>query len=185
MQLLHCSLSVSYTHLSRFAVRGIKEGKQVKAVIDFLPDRLEKQLFADIEERVYYNGYKTVESLFIGLLNKKLIPVIRKEARIPAEKNGNQLSKKEIGRLAKIIKNFEAEISGYNSFEQAQVCSGGISTKEIDRDTMESKLCRNLFFAGEIIDIDGTCGGYNLQWAWSSGMTAGYYMSERKLEEEQ
>lgn len=64
------------------------------------------------------------------------------------------------------------------SFSQAQVCSGGVDTSQVNTHTMESKLCRNLYFAGEFLDIDGTCGGYNLQWAWSSGAAAGIHAAK-------
>lgn len=68
-----------------------------------------------------------------------------------------------------------------NTFDQAQVCSGGVDTREVDPVTMESKLIRGLYFSGEILDVDGICGGYNLQWAWSSGITAGIHAGRGKI----
>ena len=70
-------------------------------------------------------------------------------------------------------KKFKVEVTGSKSFDMAQVCQGGVDTAGLNAKTMESKLCKGLYFAGEIIDVDGACGGYNLQWAWSSGFVAG------------
>ena len=81
---------------------------------------------------------------------------------------------KEFQRLAAIIKTLRIDIIGSKSFDAAQVCAGGVHTAEICPDTMESKLVKGLYFAGEVVDIDGMCGGYNLQWAWSSGWVAGH-----------
>ena len=80
--------------------------------------------------------------------------------------------------LISAIKEFLLEVQDGMSFSQAQVCSGGVDTSQVDAHTMESKLCRHLYFAGELLDIDGTCGGYNLQWAWSSGAAAGVHAAK-------
>jgi predicted flavoprotein YhiN len=82
-------------------------------------------------------------------------------------------------KLVKTIKNMQFNIIGTNSFENSQVTTGGISTKEVDNNTLMSKINKNLYFAGEILDIDGDCGGYNLQWAWSSGYLAGISASKK------
>jgi predicted flavoprotein YhiN len=83
------------------------------------------------------------------------------------------LSQKEIVRLASLLKEFVLEADAYPGFDAAQATMGGVDTREIHAQTMMSKLVEGLYFAGEIIDIDGRCGGYNLQWAWSSGYVAG------------
>ena len=79
----------------------------------------------------------------------------------------------ELENLVRLIKKFRVDIDCTNSFEQAQVCCGGIDTADTDPETLESRLVPGLYFAGEILDVDGMCGGYNLQWAWSSGHVAG------------
>ena len=79
----------------------------------------------------------------------------------------------ELNILTKNIKEFNLKINDTNSFDRAQVSAGGVSTREINPQNMESKIIKNLYFAGELVDVDGTCGGYNLQWAWSSGYVAG------------
>ena len=105
-----------------------------------------------------------------------MIPVLLKEAQvspggIPGIPGG--WSGEEAARLGSKIKDISLTVIGTKSFEAAQVCLGGVDTSEVDAATMESRLCPGLYFAGEILDVDGACGGYNLQWAWASGLTAG------------
>jgi len=76
-------------------------------------------------------------------------------------------------KLAVKCKTFEIEIIGTNSFEQAQICAGGVRTRELHPETMESQIVKDLYLTGELLDVDGICGGYNLQWAWSTGVIAG------------
>lgn len=83
------------------------------------------------------------------------------------------LPSKKLQALAGAIKRFETNVVATNSYEHAQVCCGGVDTREVNQDTLESRLVPGLYFAGEILDVDGPCGGYNLQWAWSSGYVAG------------
>jgi len=116
--------------------------------------------------------------MMIGLFNNKLNYVILKEAKLNPELPCRKASGQDILKLADKIKNFRIRIEATNSFDFAQVTSGGVSTYEIDPSTMESKKKKNLYFAGEVVDVDGTCGGYNLQWAWSSGYTAGINASK-------
>ena len=87
------------------------------------------------------------------------------------------LTKQERQKLVNELKHFKISINGTRPIEEAIVTSGGINIKEINPKTMESKLINGLYFAGEILDVDGDCGGFNLQWAWSSGYTAGYFSS--------
>ena len=88
-------------------------------------------------------------------------------------KSYNQLDEKEQNELIKYLTKFKVKVIGTNSFEQAQVCSGGISLADINTNTMESKKQKNLYIVGELLDVDGDCGGYNLSFAWISGMLAG------------
>ena len=93
---------------------------------------------------------------------------------------GKELTEKRILMLIEKIKHFKTEVIKTNPFEQAQICAGGVDTREIHSATMESKRISGLYFAGEIVDVDGICGGYNLQWAWASGYLAGQSAAERK-----
>ncbi|BCN30586.1 BaiN/RdsA family NAD(P)/FAD-dependent oxidoreductase [Anaeromicropila herbilytica] len=159
--------------LSRYAARAIDERKSVHLTIDFLPQLSENELYQNILERTELERHKTIEELLLGLLNKKLSYVIIKEAMLDPIASVNVLNKKSIQQLVKRMKEFMVEITEPNSFSNAQVTAGGISTKDIDPKTMESKLVKNLYIVGELIDIDGICGGYNLQWAWTTGYLAG------------
>lgn len=159
--------------VSRFAAVGLDEGKRVTAKIDFLPSKNMEESIKFINHRVRQFAYRNCEDLFCGVFNQKLSAVLLKQAGIlPGEPVGN-LKKGQIDTLRKLIKSFETKVVGTNSYAQAQVCCGGIDTGEIRPATLESKLVPGLYFAGEIIDVDGICGGYNLQWAWSTGMIAG------------
>ncbi len=133
---------------------------------------------ADLEklmaERFKNSHNKTVEFSLVGLVNKRLIPVLLKDAgikdlRCPVE----DLAAADRNKIVKILTDWRFKIRGTKDWPSAQVTAGGVNTGEINRESMESKIVKNLFFAGEIMDIDGQCGGFNLQWAWSSGFIAG------------
>ncbi len=111
---------------------------------------------------------------FVGYINKRLVPVILREAGIAEiRKPAGQVSPAERGRILRILQDWRFQIKGTTSWPAAQVTAGGVDVREINGDTMESKIVPKLYFAGEVVDIDGDCGGYNLQWAWSSGFVAG------------
>lgn len=114
-----------------------------------------------------------------GLINKRLIRVILKEAGITNLKlPAGNLAARDWGKIVNILTEWRFKIRGTRSWPSAQVTAGGIDTREIEPSTLESRLVKGLFFTGEIIDIDGECGGYNLQWAWSSGFVAGQNAAE-------
>ncbi|MBU1922114.1 NAD(P)/FAD-dependent oxidoreductase, partial [Patescibacteria group bacterium] len=104
---------------------------------------------------------------------KKLIPVIIKLSKIDENKKINEVTKIERKKLIKLLKEFELNIKGLAGFEKAIITSGGVDLKEVDPKTMKSKIINNLYFAGEILDIDGPTGGYNMQAAWSTGYLVG------------
>ena len=90
-------------------------------------------------------------------------------------KRSDKIVEEEIKALVDTAQSLRVDITDWNTFDTAQVTAGGVDTDEINPETMESKLCLGLYFAGEMVDIDGICGGYNLQWAWSSGAVAGMH----------
>lgn len=161
--------------LSRYVSYGIYEKKLVTAAIDFLPEYNIEEWHSFVETK-WKNSSKniTVEEFFQGFLNKKLNMMFLKNAGIKAETPLNQLKYSKIQQAIETMKCWKIEIEGTNPFENAQVCAGGISMDEITLQ-MESKLIPGLFFTGELLDVDGRCGGYNLQWAWTSGYLAGKY----------
>lgn len=159
--------------VSRFAARALDDGKAVTARLDLFPAMGRQELYGFLKDRTKRLGYRPSGEFLNGVMNKKLHPALLKEAGIPLNLRSADLTDQQLRRLAERIKGLETTVTAANSFEQAQVCSGGIAVTEVNAATMESKLVKNLFFAGEILDVDGICGGYNLQWAWSSGILAG------------
>ena len=115
------------------------------------------------------------ENFLNGMLNKQIARQILKESDEGLKLNvpSKNISDKALKTLAGKIKGWEFEIIGTNPWKNAQVTAGGIETDSVDPETMESKLVKGLYIAGEILDVDGDCGGFNLQWAWSSGFAAG------------
>lgn len=168
--------------LSRYATKALKQKKKVYALLDFMPDMGETELENLICHRFRENAHdKTAGETLIGLFNKKLSGVLLKEAGIELHCPAVKVSDKQCRQLCVIIKALRVDIVGSKTFEQAQVCAGGVSTEEIDNESLMSKCVPGIYFAGEVIDIDGTCGGYNLQWAWSSGYVAGLHAAKAVL----
>lgn len=129
---------------------------------------------ADVKKRFAESIDKPVDFSLIGLINKRLISAVLKEAKIEKQNTlVSDLHDEEIHRIIDILFNWRFKVVGSKGFEDAQVTAGGVDIKEINSKTMESKLIPGLYLAGEVIDIDGPCGGYNLQWAWSSAYVAG------------
>lgn len=159
-------------NLSRFVSRNLKDNKKEYVIINFLPF-LEENKMAFFEQRNDLVRGRTLIEFLEGLLNNKLVKVLLNLANINYERKWQDLKYEEKERLVAIITNFKLVITGTNSFEQAQVCSGGVPLTEIKIKTMESIYQENLYIVGELLDVDGDCGGYNLSFAWISGMLAG------------
>ena len=138
-----------------------------------MPDFTIEQMQAFLKARASARPGKSAEEFLIGLFHKKLSDLWVRLSGITRTKCAGKFTEEEIHKLCCLIKCFRVTVSGTNSFDQAQVCRGGIDTTEVDPETLESRLVPGLYFAGEILDVDGMCGGYNLQWAWSSGYVAG------------
>lgn len=166
--------------VSRYASVALHRKQNVKAVIDFLPQLDEKEAREMLQRRREHMACKEAEQWMTGLLNKKLSLVLLKLSGILAEQTMASVSENNWNRLLHHLKSYETEIVAANPFEQAQVCCGGVDTREISDQTLESRKTPGLYFAGEILDVDGICGGYNLQWAWASGAVAGKSAVARK-----
>ncbi|MCC8159960.1 MAG: NAD(P)/FAD-dependent oxidoreductase [Oscillospiraceae bacterium] len=142
--------------------------------LDIMREYSKDRLFEMLTSRIYRNPKIALENFFVGMFNKRVGQALLKFAGIePLSRYAVTLSEKEISRVCGIIKKWDFNITGTMSWNNAQVTKGGVSTDEFNPSTMESRLVKNLYAAGEILDIDGDCGGYNLQWAWSSGCLAG------------
>lgn len=159
--------------VSRYVAKALERHVPVYLQIDFLPNQKIWESKKFLEQRYKMRKQKSLEEGMIGLFPKKLIPVILKQAKLSSKKRWSELSEKEKEVLLMTIKQFPLTVTGVNSFEQAQVCAGGADLKQFCSDTMESKLVKGLYAAGEVLDVDGMCGGYNLQWAWATGAIAG------------
>ena len=152
----------------------MKKKQKVTATVDFLPSLSGQEAAQLLTERFHENAHgKSASEAMIGLLNHKLSNVLLKESGIQPDKSADEITQEKLARFVKQCKQFTVSVIGSKSFEQAQVCAGGVHTGEINPETMESAIVPNVYFAGEVVDIDGMCGGYNLQWAWSSGYVAG------------
>ena len=153
---------------------------EVSLRIDFKPaldmEKLDNRLIRDFEK---FNT-KKIKNALQALLPKRIVPIILKLAEIDAEKKCNTISKKERKRLRVLLKGFPFTVHRLVGFKKAVVTAGGVSLKEIDPKSMRSKIIDNLFFAGEILDLDGPTGGYNLQVAWSTGWLAGESAAKAK-----
>lgn len=141
--------------------------------VSLLPGYSEKKLIEMMKFRVNILENRLCEDLYTGLFNKKLGLALLSECNIRPGKPIKYLTGKEINKLTSIINNWIFKVTGLADFSKAQVVSGGINGNEINPSTMESKLIPNLYICGEVIDIDGECGGYNLQFAFASGFLAG------------
>lgn len=159
--------------VSRYASVLLNQGKKVTARLDFLPNMEFKECKEYLKERANLYPDKTVLDNLVGLLNKKLLISLFKLAKISPDTKSYELNDKQILKLTDTFKSLSINITATNSFDNAQIACGGVKLSELKKHTLESKKQKGLFFAGEILDVDGICGGYNLQWAWSSGYVCG------------
>ena len=157
------------------------EKKNYFVSIDLKPGLTPEQLESRITRAFDEFSNKDFSNALSKLLPKKLIPVMVKRSGIAPDKKVNQITREERKNLLQLFKNFTVNITDYWSIDQAVITSGGISVKEIDPKTMCSKLYQNLYFAGEIIDVDAFTGGFNLQIAFSTGYAAGKYASINEI----
>jgi hypothetical protein len=152
-----------------------KKSDKIHMKINFLPTYTDEQAQALFDERVHHPcaRKKNMGEALIGLFPDRLGLALLDEAGIDAGTPCHAITAQELERLVFLSRHFDVPLTGTRSFEQAQVSAGGVDTCEVT-DTMESRLVPGLFFAGEMLDVDGICGGFNLQWAWSSGALAGH-----------
>ncbi|MCR5577287.1 MAG: NAD(P)/FAD-dependent oxidoreductase [Oscillospiraceae bacterium] len=141
--------------------------------IDFKPGLDEKKLDARILRDFEKYANRSYKNALGDLVAHSMIPVLVRLSGIPEDKSVNSITREERRRLAELLKAFPVQVSGFRPIDEAIVTAGGVSTKEINPRTMESKLVSGLYFAGEVLDLDAYTGGFNLQIAWSTGYTAG------------
>lgn len=159
-------------NISRDVKKALAKG-EVKLSIDFKPFLSEAQLDEILRNDLEKNANKNLSNCFEDLFSPKLREFLLAYSGINLEKHAANISKAERIRLVKLFKGFKLGIESLMGFEKAMVTCGGVATKEIDSKTMQSKIIENLYFAGEILDVDGPTGGYNLQMCWATGYLAG------------
>lgn len=165
-------------NLSHYVTRGLEEGHRETVKINFVPF-IETLVTPWIDQYMKKVSNKKIGEALEGILNYKIVNIILKTNNISSNKYYVDLTKNEKFILAKSLRSFEIEITGSKSFDSCQVCNGGVSLLEINQKTMESLLIDNLYITGELLDVNGNCGGYNLTNCWISGMLAGKSIGDK------
>ena len=166
-------------HLVRYKdIKYLLKEKKIKIYIDLKPALTEEQLDERILRDFKEFKNKQFKHSLDKLLPQKLIPVIIKKSKINPDKKVNEITREERKQIVNLLKYYEITIKEFRPVEEAIITSGGINTKEINPKTMESKIIKGLYFAGEIIDVDAYTGGFNLQIAYSTGYTAGMHCGD-------
>lgn len=160
--------------------RVVTEGKNLKAVINLKPALSQEELDKRIQKDFAKYINKDFKNSLDDLLPKKLIDIIIRFSEIDPDKKVNLITREERKKLVHVLQNFTLEIKGLRPIAEAIVTAGGVSVKEIDPSTMQSKIIHNLYFAGEVIDVDAYTGGYNIQIALSTGFLAGIKVGEKQ-----
>ena len=167
--------------LSDQVAKGLDCGKDETVEINFMPWIINESDFIKwMDNRNKQVINRSVTELLDGVLNYKLVNLFIKKSKIKQDEKWENLSPNSKKILASYIICFKQKIISTNSFDKAQICSGGVPINEININTMESKISNNLYFVGEVLDVNGDCGGYNLGFAWISGIIAGKAISKEE-----
>lgn len=159
--------------ISRFIKRELDRNNKPVVHINFMPDYNDRKLNGILTGFVGHNPSLEIKDALNGILNKKISPVILRQSGIRPSEICQNITASNIKTIVRNILDFKVTPVDTNGFDNAQVCAGGVDLAQINLDTMESRIVNKLYFAGEILDVDGKCGGYNLQWAFASGRLAG------------
>jgi hypothetical protein len=160
--------------LSRIASIELQRKRRVSVKINLLPKFNSVQIKEILKKYIDQHFNRSIWNIFIGLINKKVIPILLKDAGLEnIHKSAGKMTQSDLCSIVQHLTEWQFEISGTLSFKDAQVTAGGVDTRDVDPSTLESRIVKRLYFAGEILDVDGDSGGYNLQWAMSSGWVAG------------
>lgn len=179
LQLTNYGISgIPVFQISRHAAKALYEKKPVVTEVDFLPTMSDDAFEGFLQKRLQMHGHRTAEDFLLGIFHKKLIGLLLKASGINTNEVMKDVAKEQLKKLISVSKHFRIEIDGTNDFDQAQVCAGGVRTSEVNPQTLESIYADDLYLTGELLDIDGICGGYNLQWAWSTGYLAGKHAAK-------
>lgn len=172
--------------LSRLAAYALQQGKQVTVQINSMPQMTEQEYDSFAEKRLRWGRESgcTAEAFFTGMLNKKLMQLFCRLGDVKWTEEVKKQDPRKLQRVFALCRRLEVTVQDTNSFDQAQVTAGGIPLAEVT-EGLESVLAPGLYLAGELLDVDGKCGGYNLQWAWTSGYLAGFHAGAQTEEAEE
>ena len=159
--------------ISHYLSKGIYAKQKVEIKLNLLPQLKKQELIDELNFRRSLGTAMPMTGLLNGLVNQKLADMILEKARIDKQVYASTITVDEMFKLAELLQEITVTVTNYRDFEFAQVCTGGIPISDIYPDTLESKLVPHVYFAGEILDVDGICGGYNLHFAWATGYIAG------------
>lgn len=167
--------------LSHYASKALSKNSKVKLIVDMFPNKTKQEINDLFSNHLSIFCYREISSALIGLINKKFIPTILKDCGIKdIHTPCSNIDWKHLNTFINKLKHWEFNCIDTNGYSNAQVTVGGINTNEINPSTLESKLVKDLYFCGEIVDVHGDCGGFNLQWAWSSAYTVAQSCSIKK-----
>ncbi|MBO7403244.1 MAG: aminoacetone oxidase family FAD-binding enzyme, partial [Lachnospiraceae bacterium] len=158
--------------------RFVEKDSRPTLIADLLPSLSREEAVSFITGVLRHNPRTTYEQLLRGILNYKAVYYILERNRIDAESIAGSLTDAAAGKLVDLFKNFTLEINGTKGFESAQTSTGGALPSCLDKESLESLKVKGLYITGELVDVDGICGGYNLHFAWASGMKAGKACAE-------
>lgn len=172
---------IAVMQLSSLIARHFRESKTLPVVsCDLVPDMSFGELYDKIKRITLHNSEMKSENLLIGFMPKKLGEVVVKSAGVQTAKAVGEISDKQLKEIVSAAKKFSFEISALRPFDDAQVVSGGAKLDGFDKNTLESLIHKNLYVCGELLDVDGPCGGYNLLWAFASGIAVGRQINNDK-----
>lgn len=159
--------------ISRSLSLGLYEKKNVEIKINLLPEFDNNQIIDELKHRYSLCATMPINALLNGFINQKLADMIIDKAGLDKNLYVSSVSVSELEKIANLLQEITVRVTNYRDFEFAQVCTGGIPVEDIQWETLESKFTSNVHFTGEILDVDGICGGYNLHFAWATGYIAG------------
>ncbi len=159
--------------LSHQALEGIRAGRRAEIRLNFLPHQSEREVLSFLQDRRRRLGERPAEEWGIGFIHRKLWDRLLKEAGCRPDCLMKEISDANFQRLTQRLTAFRVPVNGSLGFDRAQVTAGGVNLTETEPKTLESRIVPGLYLAGELLNVDGLCGGYNLHWAWASGMAAG------------
>jgi len=164
--------------ISRTAIEYLNRGLEIELRVSIVYNKTTDEIEDYFKNRFKKMPEKNMQEALIGFVNKKLILPILRTLSIDKDKYAKDINLTDTKKLAHLFSSWSFKVIGDKGWGQAQVTAGGVDTREINSKTMESKIIKDLYIVGELLDIDGDCGGFNLQWAWSSGYVAGINASK-------